>query len=39
MPKRKLYNPEDSEPFPLSRSRIENFVNCPRVFILRKGKV
>ena len=36
MPKRKLYNPEDSEPYPLSRSRIENFINCPRCFHLEE---
>ena len=27
-----LYNPDDSKPFNLSRSRIELFLNCPRCF-------
>lgn len=38
MPKRKLYDPKSTEPFPFSRSRIENFVNCPRCFHLEERK-
>ena len=38
MPKRKLYDPKSPEPFPFSRSRIENFVNCPRCFHLEERK-
>jgi len=29
-----LYDPKSSEPFKLSRSKIENFVQCPRCFYL-----
>lgn len=29
-----LYNPKSSEPFKLSRSKIELFMNCPRCFYL-----
>jgi len=32
--KRNLYNPDSSDPFPLSRSKIENFSNCPRCFYI-----
>lgn len=31
---RNLYRPSQTEPFKLSRSRIENFVQCPRCFYL-----
>ncbi len=31
---RNIYNPASSEPFALSRSKIENFVRCPRCFYL-----
>ncbi|MBN2307064.1 PD-(D/E)XK nuclease family protein [Candidatus Peregrinibacteria bacterium] len=31
---RNIYDPSSKEPFRLSRSRIENFVNCPRCFYL-----
>jgi len=31
---RNLYNPESSEPFRLSRSKIDLFLNCPRCFYL-----
>ncbi len=37
MPKvrsRNLYNPKSKEPFKLSRSKIELFLNCPRCFYL-----
>src|SRR3989338_9517283 len=30
----RLYNPRASEPFPLSRTKIEDFVNCPRCFYM-----
>ncbi len=29
---RNIYNPDDSEPFKLSRSKIDLFLNCPRCF-------
>ena len=29
-----LYNPESTEPFKLSRSKLENFTRCPRCFYL-----
>lgn len=29
---RNIYNPSDSEPFKLSRSKIDLFLNCPRCF-------
>jgi len=29
-----LYNPKSKEPFRLSRSKIDNFINCPRCFYL-----
>lgn len=29
---RNIYNPNDSEPFKLSRSKIDLFLNCPRCF-------
>lgn len=32
--KKKLYSPDDSEPFKLSRSKIDLFVECPRCFYL-----
>ena len=32
--RRKLYNPKDSEPFAVSRSKIDLFVECPRCFYL-----
>jgi len=31
---RNLYNPKSAEPFKLSRSKIELFMNCPRCFYL-----
>ena len=31
---RNIYNPKDSEPFKLSRSKIELFTDCPRCFYL-----
>lgn len=31
---RNLYDPNSSEPFKLSRSRLENFINCPRCFYI-----
>lgn len=31
---RNLYNPASTEPFKLSRSKIEQFMNCPRCFYL-----
>lgn len=34
MAKGKLYVPGDTEPFRLSRSKIEEFVRCPRCFVL-----
>jgi len=32
--KKKLYNPEDSEAFKISRSKIDLFIECPRCFYL-----
>ncbi|MBI2338776.1 MAG: PD-(D/E)XK nuclease family protein [Deltaproteobacteria bacterium] len=32
--KRNLYDPQSKEPFKLSRSKLENFVKCPRCFYL-----
>ena len=32
--RRKLYNPKDPEPFAVSRSKIDLFVECPRCFYL-----
>ena len=32
--KKNLYNPEASEPFKISRSKIDLFLNCPRCFYL-----
>lgn len=29
-----LYNPDSKEPFKLSRSKIDLFLNCPRCFYL-----
>jgi hypothetical protein len=34
MAKSKLYVPGDTEPFRLSRTKIEEFVRCPRCFVL-----
>ncbi len=31
---KKLYNPKDKEPFKISRSKIELFIDCPRCFYL-----
>ncbi len=31
---RNVYDPASAEPFALSRSRIENFMNCPRCFYI-----
>lgn len=31
---RNLFDPQSKEPFKLSRSRLENFINCPRCFYL-----
>lgn len=36
MARRNLYDPESTEPFRLSRSGIDLFVNCPRCFYLDK---
>ncbi|GIS74327.1 MAG: hypothetical protein CM1200mP12_00460 [Gammaproteobacteria bacterium] len=33
MPSR-LFNPKTEEPFTLSRSRVDNFLECPRCFYL-----
>ena len=32
--KRNLYDPSSTEPFRLSRTKIENYLNCPRCFYL-----
>lgn len=35
-----IYNPQDTKPFKLSRSKVELFINCPRCFYLdRRLKV
>lgn len=34
MRKRKLYDPKDKEPFRFSRSKVEQFMNCPRCLYL-----
>ena len=34
MPKAKLYDPASPTPFPLSRSKVELFLDCPRCFYL-----
>ena len=34
MAKRNIYNPKDKEPFKLSRTKIDLFVECPRCFYL-----
>ncbi len=40
MPKRIPYDSNSTEPFAVSRSKIENFVQCPRCFVLdRRHKV
>lgn len=31
---RNLYDPKSTEPFKLSRSKIDLFINCPRCFYL-----
>src|SRR5262245_17629510 len=31
---KKLFSPDSTEPYRLSRSKLENFVNCPRCFYL-----
>tara|TARA_X000001036_G_C20550532_1_gene754191 strand:- start:85 stop:858 length:774 start_codon:yes stop_codon:yes gene_type:complete len=31
---RNIYNPDDSKPFKLSRSKIDRFIECPRCFYL-----
>jgi len=31
---RNLYEPDSSKPFKLSRTKIENFINCPRCFYI-----
>jgi hypothetical protein len=33
-----LYQPGDSQPFRLSRSKIDNFLNCPRCFYLDRRR-
>ena len=39
MPKhRGKYNPENEEPYELSRSKIEDFLACPACFYLEKVK-
>jgi hypothetical protein len=32
--RKKLFSPHGKEPFPLSRTKIENFKNCPRCFYM-----
>ncbi len=32
--KRKLFDPDDPAPFPLSRSKVDLFLSCPRCFYL-----
>jgi PD-(D/E)XK nuclease superfamily len=34
MARTKLYDPQSSEPFKISRSKIESFMRCPRCFVL-----
>ena len=34
MAKRNIYNPKNKEPFKLSRTKIDLFVECPRCFYL-----
>ena len=34
MAARRLYNPASTQPFALSRSKVELFMNCPRCFYL-----
>ena len=31
---RNIFNPKSEKPFKLSRSKIENFLNCPKCFYL-----
>ena len=31
---RNLYNPSDEKPFKLSRSKVDNFINCKRCFYI-----
>lgn len=31
----RIFDPNSKEPFPLSRSRLENFIKCPRCFYLK----
>jgi hypothetical protein len=34
MPKRNLFDPSSTNPFPLSRSKLDDFLTCPRCFYL-----
>ena len=34
----RLFNPNSDEPFTLSRSRVDNFIECQRCFYLTKRK-
>ena len=34
MPKRRIFNPDSTDPFAISRTKIELFVDCPRCFYL-----
>lgn len=34
----KLYEPASTDPYPLSRTRIENFLKCPRCFYLQERR-
>ncbi len=36
MPPKKLFKPDSDKPFPLSRTGLEKFVNCPRCFYLHQ---
>ena len=31
---RNIYNPKSEQPFKLSRSKVDNFVSCPRCFYI-----
>jgi len=35
-PRRNLFDPKSTEPFPLSRSGVESWISCPRCFWLHK---
>jgi hypothetical protein len=38
MARKKLFDPQDSEPFRISRSKLELFMECPRCFYLDRRK-